>query len=391
PVIPLSQRMHRTGGSATAAAMARAAAAKAAGRPVISLTTGEPDGPTPAHIRAAAIAAIEAGDTRYTAVDGTPRLKAAIAARAEQSGITARPDEIIASTGAKQCIYNALLAVIGSDDEVIIPIPAWVSYIDIVRLAGGRPVLVPGRAEAGFRPDIAEILAAITPKTRAILLNSPSNPTGAVLPAGALETLAAGLRPDILLIADDIYEHIVYDGVAHATPAARRPDLRDQILTVNGVSKAYAMTGWRLGYAIGPQHLIAAMRTLQSQSTTNPSSISQAAAIAALEGGLETVVAQTETLRRRRDRLLDALSHAPALGLLRPEGAFYLWIDVSGLIGGRFDSEAAVVDALLEEANLGVVGGAGFGLSPYIRLSFAAADSLLDEAAERLVRFAATA
>ncbi|QHQ36761.1 pyridoxal phosphate-dependent aminotransferase [Algicella marina] len=390
--LPLAPRMSRIQASATAAAMARAAAARAEGRDVISLTTGEPDFDTPAHIQEAAIAAMRSGQTRYTAVDGTGELKDAIIAKfARENGLTFTHDEIIASTGAKQVIFNAILATISAGDEVIVPTPAWVSYPDIVKLAGGTPVLLPCGPETGFKPTAEAIAALITPATRAIMLNSPCNPTGAVLSGAELRAIGALLvdRPDILVIADDIYEHIRYTDEPFATFAATCPELAEQCLTVNGVSKAYAMTGWRLGYGAGPAPLIRAMRVLQSQSTTNPNTIAQAAAVAALNGPFDCVEQQRQAFHRRRDRLLQALGNCPGLTLYRPDGAFYLFIGISNALGGRYATEAAFVDALLEQENLAVVGGEGFGASPYIRLSFAASDSELEEAAARLNRFCA--
>ncbi|WP_112320896.1 pyridoxal phosphate-dependent aminotransferase [Oceanibium sediminis] len=397
--LPLADRMSRIKASPTAQAMARAAAAKAAGRPVISLTTGEPDFDTPVHIQDAAIAAIRGGQTRYTAIDGTAELKQAIITKfARENGLTFTPDQVIAATGAKQVIFNAILATIGAGDEVIVPYPSWVSYPDMVALAGGTPVLIETEAATGFKPDPAAIAAAITPQTRAIMLNSPCNPTGAVLSAQDYKAIGAVLegRPDILVICDDIYEHIRYTDGPFATLAAVCPELAGQVLTVNGVSKSYAMTGWRLGYGAGPAPLIRAMRVLQSQSTTNPSSISQAAAVAALEGGLQSVGEQRDAFAARRDRLLARLADMAPLTVHPPEGAFYLFIGIADLLGARLPDgtvlkdETAVVDALLERHDLAVVGGAGFGLSPYMRLSFAASDAELDEAMDRLAAFLAS-
>jgi len=393
----LAPRMSRIQVSPTAVAMARAAAARAAGRPVISLTTGEPDFDTPKHIQDAAIAAIRGGETRYTAIEGTPEAKRAVIGKfARENGIHYAMDEVIVSTGAKQVIFNAVLAAVGAGDEVIIPTPSWVSYPDMVRLAGGTPVLLPCGPETGFKPDMAALGRLIRPATRAIMLNSPCNPSGAVLSTEdyrALGALLAG-RPDILVICDDIYEHIRYGGGDFATMAAVRPDLKNQILTVNGVSKSYAMTGWRLGYGSGPAELIRAMGALQSQSTTNPSSISQAAAVAALTGGNDCVAELADAFARRRERLLTRLAGIPGIAVVPPEGAFYLFLGVGRLLGsvsagGRaIETEADVVDALLEEHDLGTVGGAGFGLSPYVRLSFAASDAEMDEAMNRLEAFA---
>ncbi|NNU79011.1 pyridoxal phosphate-dependent aminotransferase [Halovulum dunhuangense] len=394
--LTLSPRMSRIQASPTIVAMARANAAKAAGRPVISLTTGEPDFDTPAHIQEAAIAAMRAGQTRYTAVDGTVELKRAVIDKfRRENGIEYRLDEVIVSTGAKQVIFNAILALIDDGDEVIVPTPAWVSYPDIVKLAGGTPVEVPTTAETGFKPTAEALAAAITPRTRAIMLNSPCNPTGAVLSAEdyrAIAELVRG-RPDILVICDDIYEHITFGTTEFATLAGVCPDLKEQVLTVNGVSKSYAMTGWRLGYGGGPAPLIAAMKVLQSQSTTNASSISQAAAVAALNGGLQCVEEQRQAFARRRDMLLSRLAAMPGLQVLPPEGAFYLFIGVAEWLGATLPdgtvvaTEADFVDQLLERENLAVVGGEGFGCSPYIRLSFAASDADLSAAMDRLERF----
>jgi len=395
--LPLAPRMARIKASPTAAAMARAAAARAAGKPVISLTTGEPDFDTPAHIQQAAIAAMRAGQTRYTAVDGTDALKDAIIAKfARDTGLTFGRDEVIAATGAKQVIFNAILATIQQGDEVIVPSPAWVSYPDMVKLAGGTPVEILASPGDRFCIRAEAIVAAITPRTRAIMLNSPANPTGAVLPASTLQALGAALRdrPDILVICDDIYEHIRFHGTPFATLAAVCPDLRGQVLTVNGVSKAYAMTGWRLGFGAGPAPLIRAMRILQSQSTTNPCSISQAAAVAALNGGMETVEAQRSAFERRRDMLVDRLGAIDGFEVIAPDGAFYLFIGIAGLLGRRLPggdvvaSEEDFVTALLDRAHVAVVGGAGFGLSPWFRISFAASDADLSEAARRIAAFA---
>jgi aspartate aminotransferase len=385
--------MARIKASPTVAAAARAAELQAAGLPVISLTTGEPDFPTPAHIRAAAVAAMEAGQTRYTNVDGTPALKDAIRAKfLRENGISYARDEVIASTGAKQAIFNAVLACVAEGDEVIIPTPAWVSYIDIVKLAGGTPVELPFGPQAGFKPDADAIAAAITPATRMILLNSPCNPTGAVLSADELSAIGRTVegRPDILIVCDDIYEHILYTEAPFATMAQVCPHLRDQVLTVNGVSKAFAMTGWRIGYAGGPRHIIAAMKVLQGQSTTNPNSVAQAAAAAALNGGTNTVEEMRQAFARRRDAMLARFRAMPGLTVHPPEGAFYLFLGIADLLGRRtpagkvLATEADVADHILTEANVALVGGAGFGLSPYLRLSFAAADDVLQQAADRI-------
>jgi len=395
--LSLSPRMSVIAASATATAMARAAAAKAAGRPVISLTTGEPDFDTPGHIQDAAIAAMRAGQTRYTAVDGTPELKRAVAEKfRRENGIDYTVDEVCVGTGAKQVIFNAVLAVIGDGDEAVIPAPSWVSYPDMVKLAGGAPVMLDCGPEAAFKPTAKQIAGKITDRTRLIILNSPCNPTGAVLSAQELQAIGEVVRgrPDILVICDDIYEHLTY-GAEFATLAQVCSDLKGQVLTVNGVSKAFAMTGWRIGYGGGPAELIRAMRVLQSQSTTNPCSVAQAAAVAALDGGLETVRAQTAAFARRRETLLARLRGMNGVTVQAPDGAFYLFIGIAGLLGrtsgGRvaLSDEDAVVSTLLDEANLGVVGGAGFGMSPYFRISFAASDEILAEAMDRLEAFLA--
>lgn len=391
--VPLSARMGRIKASPTAQAMARAAARKADGHPVISLTTGEPDFDTPVHIQDAAIAAIRGGDTRYTAIDGTPALKRAVQAKyLRDNGLDYSLDQIIVSTGAKQVIFNAILASISTGDEVIIPTPSWVSYPDMVSLAGGIPVMLECGPEDGFKPAAARIAAKITPRTRAIMLNAPSNPTGAMFSKTELEELGEVLtgRPDILVITDDIYEHIRYTDGPFLTLAQVCPALKEQVLTVNGVSKSYAMTGWRIGFGAGPAHLINAMKILQSQSTTNPNSIAQAAAAAALDGGMETVEAQRQAFHRRRDRLVGQLQKIDGLDVFVPDGAFYLFVGIKDLLGRHtpagipLTTEADWVDHLLVEGNVGVVGGAGFGTSPYFRLSFAASDEDLDRVAERI-------
>ncbi|MSU90632.1 aminotransferase class I/II-fold pyridoxal phosphate-dependent enzyme [Rhodobacteraceae bacterium 2CG4] len=395
----LAPRMARFSASPTVAATARANAARAAGRPVISLTTGEPDFDTPEPIVEAAIQAMRDGQTRYTAVDGTPRLKQAVIDKfARENGLSYGMDQVMVSTGAKQVIFNAILALIGAGDEVICPTPCWVSYPDMVKLAGGTPVEITCGPETGFKPTAQALAAALTPKTRAIMLNSPSNPTGAVLSADELRALGGVLkdRPDVIVICDDIYEHLTYPGTAFATLAAVCPELKDQVLTVNGVSKAYAMTGWRIGYGGGPAWLIRAMRVLQSQSTTNACSVAQAAAVAALDGGLGTVHARRDAFLARRDRLVACLAAMPGLQVRAPEGAFYLWVGIGDRIGTRLPDgtriadEAAFVDALLDRHDLAVVGGAGFGASPYMRMTFAASDAELDAAMDRLSDFLAS-
>ncbi|MDJ1008800.1 MAG: pyridoxal phosphate-dependent aminotransferase [Paracoccaceae bacterium] len=393
----LSATLERLGASPTVAMSNRAAALKAEGRDLIALAAGEPDFDTPAHIRAAAIEAMERGETRYTAVDGTPALKAAIAAKFERDNDLAYgADEITVGAGGKHVIWNALLATLGPGDEAIVPAPYWVSYPDMVRFTGATPVIVPAGPEQRFLLTADALAGAITDRTKWLILNSPSNPTGAGYRADDLAALAEVLRrhPEVHVLADDIYEHIAFPGFEFATMAEVAPDLKARVLTVNGVSKAYAMTGWRIGFACGPAPLIAAIRKLQSQSTTNPSSISQAAAAAALTGPQDYLAEARAAFLRRRDVVVAALNGMPGVTCDTPVGAFYVYPSVAGLIGRRsaggraLDSDEAVAEALLEEAGVAVVFGAAFGLSPHIRISYAAADDELAKAMARIAEFA---
>ncbi|WP_108659612.1 pyridoxal phosphate-dependent aminotransferase [Acuticoccus kandeliae] len=372
---------------------ARAASMRAAGRDIITLGAGEPDFPTPDHVKAAAKAAIDRGETTYTALTGSPALKAAIAAKfARENGIECGVDEIIACTGAKQVLYNAMMATLDPGDEVIIPAPSWVTYADIVALAGGVPVLVPCEEGEGFRLSPSRLRAAITPRTRWLMLNSPSNPSGAAYSAAELSALIAVLHeaPHVWLLADDIYEHIRYGDAPHATPAALDPAIAARTLTVNGVSKAYAMTGWRLGYGCGPADLIAAMSVIQSQSTSCPSSVSQAAAIAALEGPQDFLPERCESFRRRRDLVVGRLAAIPGLTCRTPEGAFYAFAGCGGLIGARTGEGRAIADDrafcsyLLDAAGVAVVPGTAFGLPGYFRVSYATSDAVLETALTRI-------
>ncbi len=365
------------------------------GRDIIGLGAGEPDFDTPDHIKEAAIAAIRRGETKYTAVDGTPELKAAIAEKfRRENGLEFAPEEISVGAGGKQVIYNALLATVGPGDEVVIPAPYWVSYPDMVLLAGGEPRIVPCPAERGFKLTPEALEAAITRRTRWLILNSPSNPTGAAYRAEELAALAEVLRrhPHVWVLSDDIYEHLVYDGFRFATLLQVAPDLRERTLTVNGVSKAYAMTGWRIGYGAGPRELIRAMATLQSQSTTNPCSISQAAAVAALTGPQDFLAEWRERFRERRDLVVAMLSRAPGLSCPRPQGAFYVYPGCAGVIGRRTPSGRELrtsedfVKYLLEEHGVAVVHGAAFGLDPHFRISYATAIDQLEEACRRIIR-----
>jgi aspartate aminotransferase len=392
----LSAAASRIQPSATVAISGLARDLRAEGRDVIALAAGEPDFDTPEHVREAAIRAIRNGETRYTAVDGTPELKAAIARKfARENGLDYAPDEIGVGTGGKQVLYNALVATLDPGDEVVIPAPYWVSYPDIVRLTGATPVPVPCPLEAGFKLDPEALERAITPRTRWLVLNSPSNPTGAGYAEAEIAALADVLlrHPHVWLLTDNIYEHLVFDGFRFATPAAVAPGLRERTLTVNGVSKAYCMTGWRIGYAGGPAPLIAAMRKIQSQSTSNPCSVSQAAAVAALDGPTDFIARNNRAFVRRRDMVVTGLDACPGIACPMPQGAFYVYPSVAGCIGrttaggARLEDDAAFARALLEEEGVAVVPGEAFGLSPHVRISYATSDEALAEALERIRRF----
>lgn len=374
---------------------ARAAAMKRDGLPIIILGAGEPDFDTPEHIKQAAYQAMQRGETKYTALDGTPQLKAAIVEKFKrENNLDCRTDEITVATGAKQILFNALMATIDPGDEVIIPTPYWTSYSDIVAICGGKAVLVEGSAETGFRLTSERLRQAVTPRTRWIILNSPSNPSGAAYSEADYRPILDELldHPHVWLMVDDMYEHIVYDDFRFVTPAALEPRLRDRILTVNGVSKAYAMTGWRIGYATGPTPLIQAMAVVQSQSTSCPSSISQAAALAALTGPQDFLKERTESFRRRRDMVVAALNAIDGIDCRTPEGAFYTFASCAGILGRKTpDGTVITTDRdfcrhLLEKAHVAVVPGAAFGLSPFFRISYATAESELDEALRRIAQ-----
>ncbi|SLN52160.1 Aspartate aminotransferase [Roseivivax jejudonensis] len=392
----LSDTLSRVQPSPTIAVTQRARELRLAGRDVIGLGAGEPDFDTPDPIKRAAIAAIERGETKYTAPDGIPELKEAIRAKfARDNGLDYRPEEISVSTGGKQVLYNALIATLNPGDEVLIPAPYWVSYPDMVRMGGGTPVIVPTTLGTGFKMDAAALEAAITPRTKWLIFNSPSNPTGAGYGRAELRALTDVLmrHPHVWVMSDDMYEHLAYDDFAFCTPAEVEPGLTPRTLTVNGVSKAYAMTGWRIGYAGGPEELIAAMRKVQTQSTTNPCSISQWAAVEALTGPQEFLTEWCATFARRRDAVVAALDACPGMTCPVPEGAFYVYPSVAGCLGrtsagGRtIDTDEDFATALLEETGVAVVFGAAFGLSPHIRISYAAADDALAEACTRIRRF----
>jgi aspartate aminotransferase len=372
---------------------ATAARLKRAGRPVIVLGAGEPDFDTPDHVKAAAEAAIRAGQTKYTTLDGTAELKQAIADKfRRENGLDYALDEITVGAGAKQVIHNALMATLDPGDEVILAVPCWTSYIDMVLIAEGKPVHVVCGDNSGFRLQAEQLEAAITPRTRWLMLNAPSNPTGAAYSAEQLRPILDVLKrhPHVWLLQDDIYEHLIYDGMPFVTSAQLEPELKARTLTVNGVSKAYAMTGWRIGYGGGPRELIAAMAVVQSQSTTNPSSVSQAAAVAALNGPQDFLVERRMAFQRRRDLVVDGLNAIDGIVCRRPEGAFYVYASCAGLIGKRtpqgvvIDGDSAFCRYLLEQHDVAGVPGSCFGLAPFFRLSYAASEQDLREAIRRI-------
>ena len=379
--------------SPTLAVTARAAALKREGVDVISLGAGEPDFDTPDFIKEAAIEALRRGETKYTDVDGTPALKAAIAAKFERdNGLDYAPNQITVNVGGKQTLFNAMVATLDAGDEVIIPAPYWVSYPDVVLFANGTPVVVAAGPNQGYKLTPDQLEAAITPRTKWLILNSPSNPTGAAYSVEELRALGAVLlrHPHVWVFADDMYEHIVYEGFTFASIAAVVPELYERTLTVNGCSKAYAMTGWRIGFAGGAEWLIKAMAKLQSQSTSNPCSIAQAAAVAALNGDQGFLAERAAVFQARRDLVVAALNATPGLRCPKPEGAFYVYPDCSGLIGKRtpdgtvLSDDSAVATYLLESARVAVVPGAAFGLSPAMRLSYATSTEALTEACRRI-------
>jgi len=392
----VADRLDRIAPSQTITVTAKARALKAAGRDVIGLSSGEPDFDTPQNIKDAAIRAIQSGDTKYTDVAGTPALRAAVAAKFKRdSGIDYKPEEIIIATGGKQVIFNALLATINPGDEAIIPTPCWVSYPDIVSLAEGTPVFVPCGQNAGIKMTGEQLEAAITPKTKWLIINNPSNPTGAAYNAEELKKLTDVLlrHPDVWIFTDDIYEKLAYDGFTPATIVQVEPRLRDRTITMNGCSKGYAMTGWRIGFAGAPLALIKAMDKLQGQSTSNTSSISQAAAVEALNGPQESISGMVEVYKRRRDMVVELLNQAPGLRCHKPEGAFYVFPDMNGCIGkttkgGRLISaDKDFVEALLEEEGVATVHGDAFIFPGHFRISYATSDEALREACARIQRF----
>ncbi|WP_457809073.1 pyridoxal phosphate-dependent aminotransferase [Kushneria sp. EE4] len=391
----LARRLSTIKPSASIDISRRAAEMRREGLDVITLSQGEPDFDTPTHIAQAGKRAIDDGHTRYTDVDGTPELKQAVAAKFERdNNLRYSTDQISVGTGGKQVIFNALFALIDPDDEVIIPAPYWVSYPDMVRLAGGMPVCVECGETQDFKISPEQLEAAITPQTKCLILNSPANPTGAGYHRDELVALGEVLKrhPHVFVISDDIYEYLTYDGWAFTTLAAVVPELYERTLTVNGVSKGYAMTGWRIGFGGGPKDLIRAMATLQGQMTTNPSAISQAAAVEALNGSKDFLDEHLEIFRQRRDMCTAAFNAIDGLSCRAPEGAFYLFISCQGLIGRQtpdgevLERDVDVARFLLETAHVAVVPGTAFGLAPWFRVSFAAATERLGEACERIAQ-----
>ena len=388
-----AQRIRAIGVSEILRITDHANALKRAGRPVIVLGAGEPDFDTPENICHAAARALARGDTRYTVLDGSPAMKAAVQLKFQRdNGLEFSLNEISVSAGAKQVIFNAMMASLNPGDEVILPAPFWTSYADIVQICGGVPVLLPCNQAQGFRLEPAQLDAAITPRTRWLFLNSPSNPSGAAYSAAQLRPITEVLLryPAVWVLADDIYEHILYDGLSFATPAAVEPQLRERTLTVNGVSKAYAMTGWRIGYGAGPRALIAAMAVVQSQSTSCPSSISQAAAIEALTGPQEIVAERCQSFQARRDFVVAALNRTPGLHCRKPEGAFYTFASCAGVLGRRtrsgvlLQTDTDFCHYLLQDYDVAVVPGSVFGLAPYFRISYATSIAQLEEACARI-------
>ena len=392
----LSATLNRVKPSPTIAVSTKAAELKAAGRDIIGLGAGEPDFDTPDNIKAAAVRAISDGKTKYTAPDGMPELKEAICKKfLRDNALTYTPAQVSVGTGGKQILYNALVATLNPGDEVVIPAPYWVSYPDMVLLAGGTPIIAEATVQTNFKLTADQLEAAITPKTKWFIFNSPSNPTGAGYNWPEMLALTAVLlrHPHVWVMTDDMYEHLAYDDFKFCTPAQVEPALYERTLTCNGVSKAYAMTGWRIGYAGGPQQLITAMRKVQSQSTSNPCSISQWAALEALNGTQEFLASNNRLFTRRRNLVVDMLNGADGISCPKPEGAFYVYPSISELIGKATPNGVIIMNdeifatSLLEDTGVAVVFGAAFGLSPNFRVSYATSDDKLQEACKRIQDF----
>jgi aspartate aminotransferase len=395
----IAHALERVKPSPTMAITSKAREMKAAGFDVIGLGAGEPDFDTPDNVKQAAIAAIHRGETKYTAVDGIPELKAAVMRKFKrENDLDYKPSQVMAAPGGKKVIFNAMVATLNPGDEVVIPAPYWVSYPDIVLLAGGTCVFAEAGIGTKFKLSPETLEAAITPKTKWVIFNHPSNPTGAAYTRDELKALTDVLlrHPQVWVLSDDMYEHLVYDGFKFTTPAEVEPKLYDRTLTVNGVSKAYAMTGWRIGYCGGPEALIKAMTTLQSQTTSNPTSISQWASVEALNGTQDFLPVRAENFKQRRDLIVSLLNDAEGITCPTPEGAFYVFPSCAGLIGKKtpggkvLENDEDVVTALLEDEGVAVVHGAAFGLSPYFRISYATSAKELEEAGRRIQRFCAS-
>ncbi len=392
----VASRMSRIKPSATNILTGKVSELKAAGRDIIGLGAGEPDFDTPEYIKEAAIEALKAGDTKYTPVPGSMKLRQAICDKFQrENGLSFTSDQITVGCGGKQIIFNAFMASLNSGDEVIIPAPYWVSYPDIVALAEGTPVFVTGQEECGFKITASQLDAAITPRTRWVMLNSPSNPTGAAYSKNELKELTDVLmsHDSVWLMTDDIYEHVTYEDFSFSTSLEVEPDLSNRTLTLNGHSKVFSMTGWRVGYGAGPIELIKAMNNIQSQSTTHTSSISQAAATAALNGSMDFLPEWLGAFQKRRDLVVKMLNQAEGISCLTPEGAFYVYPSCRGTIGkktpdGKYiENDTVFVSELLEAEGVAVVQGAAFGLEPYFRISYATSEELLREACKRIQRF----
>ena len=392
----IADALARVKPSPTIAVTSKARALRAAGHDVIGLGAGEPDFDTPDNIKRAAIAAIERGETKYTDVDGIPELKQAVVSKfARENGLEYTTAEVTVGTGGKQVLYNALMATVNPGDEVLIPAPYWVSYPDMVLLAGGDPVSIPTTLESGFKLTPEALAAAITPRTKWLIFNSPSNPSGAAYTFDELKALTDVLlqHEHVWTLTDDMYEHLVYDDFEFVTPVQVEPRLKDRTLTMNGVSKAYAMTGWRIGYAAGPEELIKAIRKVQSQSTSNPPSISQWAAVEALDGPQDFIAERAAVFKDRRDLVVSMLNQAKGLSCPTPEGAFYVYPSCEGCIGKttpsgkRIETDEDFVTALLEDAGVAAVHGEAFGLSPFFRVSYATSTEALEKACTRIQGF----
>ncbi|MGE8943783.1 pyridoxal phosphate-dependent aminotransferase [Leptospira interrogans] len=395
----IADSLNRIQPSATIAVSTKARQLKAEGRDIISLSAGEPDFETPDNIKEAAIRAMREGKTRYTDVDGIPELKAAVVAKFKRDNeLTYKPSQVSVGTGGKQVLYNALLSTLNPGDEVLIPAPCWVSYADIVLLGGGKPIFIPCKIEDNYKLQPAALAAAITPKTKWFLFNAPSNPTGAAYTKEEIKALTDVLvkHENVWVLTDDMYEHLLYDGLKFWTIAQVEPRLYDRTLTLNGLSKAYCMTGWRLGYAAGPEVLIKAMCKLQSQSTSNPSSIVQWAGVEALNGPQDFIEKHNQVFMQRRDLVVSMLNQARGLKCPKPEGAFYVFPSLAELIGKtstkgvKINTDEDFVTALLDEEGVACVHGAAFAMSPCFRISYATATETLEDACTRIQRFCAS-